>query len=272
VAGACHAGRVNAFRRVREFLGRPADGRPAEVTIAPRELGGLQLVLPRGYEDFYRDGYEPEVARALADLVEPGDVCADVGAHVGFFAMLMARHAGQEGRVLAFEASEENVSYIKRSIELNTNEAPVELYHAAVTDGATDAIELFPGRAGGDMEWTISREFAEREDEAPTERTAVTVPAVALDDVFGPGDRLDVVKMDIEGGEAVALAGARRVLSDQRPDFLVEFHREVGWPAIGHFLAAGYRFERLDGTRLEVPSGPDEVPYQFVATAARVRM
>ena len=71
--------------------------------------------------------------------------------------------------------------------------------------------------------------------------------------------------MDIEGGEAVAPAGARRILAEQRPVFVVEFHRDVGWPVIGHFVAAGYRFEKFDGTRIDTPADPDAVPSYFVA-------
>lgn len=238
-----------------------------DTEIAPPELGGLRLVVPRGYAGTYGEGYEPAVTRALGRLVGRGDVCADVGAHIGFFAMLMAHRAGPDGRVLAFEASKENVGYIARSVGLNEGRARVELHHAAVTDGATETVELYPGRTGGAMEWTISEEFAAREDEAPKDREGVTVPAVALDDVFAPGERVDVIKMDIEGGEVMAMKGAQRLLSEERPAFLIEFHREVGWPAIESLVAAGYKFEDLDGNRLETPADAASVPYQFIAAS-----
>jgi hypothetical protein len=105
--------------------------------------------------------------------------------------------------------------------------------------------------------------FAERE--APDDRRVISVPAVALDACFGPGDRLDIVKMDIEGAEAVALAGARRILTEQRPAFVVEFHRDVGWPVVEHFVEARYRFERCDGLRIDAPTSPQAVPSHFVA-------
>jgi hypothetical protein len=113
------------------------------------------------------------------------------------------------------------------------------------------------------MRSTILRGFADREVSAG--RRVLTVPAVALDACFGPGDRLDVVKMDIEGAEAIAPAGARRIMAEQRPLFVVEFHRDVGWPVIGHFVSAGYRFEKFDGTRIDTPGNPDSVPSYFVA-------
>src|SRR3954470_9144175 len=135
---------------LRSRIGGLVRGATPDAEIAPRELGGMRLVVPRGYAGVYGDGYEPAVAGALERLVGPGDVCADVGAHVGFFAMLMASRSGPEGRVLVFEASEENAGYIRRSIELNKDGARIELRNAAITDGATDSIELYPGRGGGE--------------------------------------------------------------------------------------------------------------------------
>ena len=56
-----------------------------------------------------------------------------------------------------------------------------------------------------------------------------------------------------------------KILAEQRPVFVVEFHRDVGWPVIGHLVAAGYRFEKFDGTRIDTPADPDAVPSYFVA-------
>jgi hypothetical protein len=122
---------------LRSRIGGLARRAAPDAKIAPPELGGLRLVVPRGRAGVYEQGYEPEVTSALTRLVGPGDVCADVGAHVGFFAMLMAHRAGGEGRVLVIEASKENAGYIERSIALNQGRARIELHHAAVTDGST---------------------------------------------------------------------------------------------------------------------------------------
>jgi FkbM family methyltransferase len=202
---------------------------------------------------------------ALERLVEPGAACADVGAHFGFHSLLMARLAGPDGRVVAFEASPENAEMVRLSARRNAAEARIDVRQVAVSDGRAGSVTIYAGRAGGGMEWTMSREFAEREDTAPTNHAVQEVPAVALDEAFPAGTALDVVKMDIEGGEALALAGAARVLREQRPVFVIEFHREVGWPAIELLLEAGYRLEALDGQALDRPADAQAVPYQFVA-------
>jgi FkbM family methyltransferase len=223
------------------------------------------MVVPWGYEGVYADGYEPGVASALERVVRPGHACADIGAHLGYFALFMARISGPEGNIVAFEADEDNARFIRKSVDANKRSARIEVRTVAVTDGAAPRVPLYAGRAGGGMEWTVSQEFAEREDVAPTEHASHDVPAVSLDVAFPTGIPLDVAKMDIEGGEAIALRGASRLLSDQRPTFVIEFHREVGWPAIEILLDANYALEHLDGTALGRPQDADAVPYQFVA-------
>jgi FkbM family methyltransferase len=235
------------------------------VVLQPPALGGLSMHVPWGYREVYADDYEQGVASALQRLVRPGDTCADIGSHLGYFALLMAHLSGPEGHVLAFEADEDNARFIRETAAANESRASIGVRQAAVTDGRSSQVAIYAGRAGGGMEWTVSREFAEREDVAPTAHATRGVPAVSLDEAFPAGARLDVAKMDIEGGEAMALEGATRLLQEQRPAIVIEFHREVGWPAVEILLAAEYVLEGLDGTRLDAPPDAQAVPYQFVA-------
>src|SRR4051812_22615383 len=193
--------------RVRLLVRRVAP----ELEISPRELGGLRLVVPRGFEGPYGEGYEPKVVAALRRVVRPGHVCADLGANVGYFSLLMAQLAGHEGRVVAFEPRDDMAAYFERNLAINDDaRLRVELRRAAVSDGASATAELHSGAPGSEMRSTTLGAFAERE--AAAGRRVISVPAVALDACFGPGEPLDVVKMDIEGAEGVALAGAQRIL------------------------------------------------------------
>ena len=209
------------------------------------------------------DAYEPELVAALERLVQPGFVCADVGANVGLLTVRLARLVGEGGRVVAFEAIPENAALLRERAHEFGSRVVVE--EVAVTDGSAASIALFPGRDGSHAEWTISHEFAAREDLETVARPPTRVPATSLDAYFPPGSRLDLVKMDIEGAEAQAIPGMQRLLAEAQPLLVLEFHREVGWPAIPALLEAGYSLEALDGTPLPVPAGPDEVPYQLVA-------
>ena len=243
---------------LRERVRRLVQREVPEVEIAPPELGGMGLLVPSAYARIYARGYEPEVVAALRRLVRPGDVCADLGANVGFFTLLMACLAGPEGRVVAFEPREDMVRYLERNVaELGR----VTVRRAAVTGGASDTVELYSGDWGTEVRSTILEGFARHE----AGRRMLSVPALALDDCFGGGEPLNVVKVDVEGAEAVVLKGAERILAEQRPAFVVEYHGELGWPVVGHLAAAAYRFETFDGTRTATPAEPGEVPSYFVA-------
>ncbi len=213
-----------------------------------------------------QEEYEPAVVAALQRLVRPGFVCADVGANVGVLTICLARCVGEKGRVVSFEAVPETAARLRRNVARSGELASrVTVEEVAVTDGSEPSIELFPARGGGHAEWSTSYEFATREDGVAVDRRPIRARAVSLDGYFPPGSRLDLVKMDIEGAEVEAVAGMRRLLAEARPLLVLEFHREVGWPAIPALLQAGYVLESLDGAPLPVPAGPDDVPYQLVA-------
>jgi len=250
-------GRV--LRRRRRAFGAP----PARFTDGP--LAGLTLELPPRHAENFRE-YEPAMARALIRLAQPGNVCADVGAHFGYFTYALARRVDRLGRVVAFEAAAENARVIEHNVRRNALGNRVEVVHAAVADRHGERLKLFAGRNGGSMEWTLSGEFARRGglDDQELPETQV-VPCVTLDEYFSPAARLDVVKIDIEGGEGRALAGMRGLLAQARPIIVLEFHREVGWPAIPILLDSGYELQDLGGRALAIPQSADEVPYQLIA-------
>jgi FkbM family methyltransferase len=242
----------------RERAQRPTDG----------PLAGLRVALPEAYLD-PEAVYEPAVTAAITRLARPGAVCADLGAHMGYFTLLMAKLTGPDGRVLSFEASAENAHIVRRNVRLNKLRGRVTVEEAAVMGHTSDDVPVFAGRSGGSMEWTTDAGFAAREDEHQPEHVpAMRIRGVALDDYLPPGGALDLVKMDIEGAEAQAIPGMRRLLREAGPTIVLEFHREVGWPAIPALTDAGYTFSSLDGEPLEPLERPEDVPYQLVAAPA----
>jgi FkbM family methyltransferase len=230
-------------------------------------LQGMKVAFPPGYLDTDH-GYEPAVTAALTRLATPGAVCADLGAHIGYFTLLMAKLSGPEGRIFSFEASPENAKMVRRNVRINGLEDRVTVEEAAVMGQTSQAVAVFAGRTGGSMEWTTDQSFASREDHVEHE-AALEIRGVALDDYFEPGSRLDLIKMDIEGAEAHAVpAGMSRLLREARPAIVLEFHREVGWPAIPALAEAGYAFSSLEGEPLGALERADDVPYQLVAEPA----
>lgn len=229
---------------IRRSLNRAAPQGLTGVTIAGGALAGLRFRLDlQSEKDYWLGTYETELQAAAARLVHPGDVVYDVGANVGYVSLLLAKYAGPQGRVFAFEALPENVERLQGNLRLNEGLAPVSVQARAVVDG-THAVRFLVGPSDdmGKAEGSAGRQGIAYGE-------AIEVAGVCLDDfVYGEGfPAPQVVKMDIEGGEVLALPGMRRLLREARPRILIELHGEqaahAAWEAL---MAAGYRICRME--------------------------
>jgi FkbM family methyltransferase len=175
---------------------------------------------------------EPEVVQVIQREVRPGSLALDIGANIGYFTLLLAKQVGAEGKVIAFEPLPEVFDVLKENVATN-GYRNVVLESKAVTDD-TGCVRLSQTRAEplSSVESIISG-------------SGITVPAVALDDYFpGRGDRVDFIKMDIEGAELLALKGMQEILQRDRPVLVVELHgfniTGERHPALLHMKEAGY--------------------------------
>ena len=158
------------------------------------------------------DDYEIDAAR-----IQPGETVIDCGAHVGFYSKLaLSRGAGM---VVAVEPDPENYWCLRENLKEEIDEGRVRLIQAGVWD-ERDSLTFYhsdsnPGAHG----------FFERDSEATTYQD---VPVLPIDDLVAQLElqRVDWIKMDIEGAEARALLGAAGVLSRYKPKLAVcTYHR-----------------------------------------------
>ena len=155
--------------------------------------------------------------QAFRDAIPPGGTVVDCGAHIGLHALVAARAVGAEGAVIALEPAPANVRALRANVEANGFANRVEVVEAAATDA--------PGRVRLHLNpWLDRSGLAEPRDGAGP---SIEVRGVALGDVMG--DRgIDVAKLDVEGAEALALAGFERTLSSSPGAVLfVECHPEA---------------------------------------------
>lgn len=228
---------------LRRGLNRAAPHGLTPVTVAAGGLAGCTLLLDMQTEkDYWLGTYEPELQTALADLVRPGITAYDVGANIGYISLLLARHAGENGKVFAFEALPGNLSRLRRNLELNRMAGRVQVVAAAVVD-AEHPVRFLVGPSGG---MGKAEGSAGRQDVAYA--ASVEVAGLSLDDfVYRQGHPPpQAVKMDIEGGEVLALPGMARLLAEARPLLLMELHGpEAARAAWETLTAAGYRLCRM---------------------------
>lgn len=229
-------------RAIRSRLNRAAPQGLSEIQVAAGILKGQPLLLDlQAEKDYWLGTYEPELQAALRRWLQPGWVVFDVGANIGYVSLMLARMLGPRGKVFAFEALPANIQRLRRNLSLNP-QAPVEVIHAAVVE-TERAVHFLTGPSHGMGKVEGS---AGRQDVAYGE--TLVVDGLSLDAfVFTQGHpQPQVVKMDIEGGEVLALPGMRRLLAQAHPLLFLELHGEEAARAAWQVLTEhGYRLQRM---------------------------
>lgn len=191
---------------------------PDDVEIV--DVAGMRLALDRADASVsvqIRDGsYEPHVAAVLRSLLSKGAAFVDVGANVGFHSFSAAAAIGPAGHVLAVEANPENARLIAYSVGLNDIEH-VEILPLALSDRRGYAhFTSHIGSNGG---------FIPSTTEALASGQGFVVPTMRLDDLGL--ERIDVMKIDVEGAESLVIAGGLATLERLRPAIIAEFSFEM---------------------------------------------
>jgi len=152
--------------------------------------------------------------RLLRSVLFPGAVVVDAGANIGIYSHFLSHCVGSSGVVHSFEPAPEN---FKRLQSATRNCANVRLSQVGVGE-RSERSKLY-------LSDKLNVDHCAYLPEGDSRRV-IDIDIVALDDYFQPGERVDVIKMDIQGYELQALRGASRVLADN-PDakLLLEF-----WP------------------------------------------
>lgn len=153
------------------------------------------------------DGFwEAWVTRALAHHINGGNWCIDVGANYGYFSLLMAGLVGPEGRVVACEPIPSLAGdYLPRNLALNGFEKTVEVCAKAVIDTDDRPVEF--ALKPDDF---ASSALARWSDAAASE--IIQVPSITVDRICADWPRLDLVKIDAEGAEALVWNGMQTTL------------------------------------------------------------
>lgn len=219
-------------RIIRRGLNRAAPTGLTEVKVAAGDLAGYTILLDMQIDkDYWLGTYEPDLQAALPVFIPAGAVIYDVGANIGYVSLLLAKAAGGTGKVFAFEALPSNAEQVRRNVELNGMGSRITVVAKAVTQ-ASGPVRFFVHASGGMGKAAGS---AGRDDKYQSE---ITVDGISLDEFcFGQGNPTpQVIKMDIEGGEVMALPGMKRLLTEVRPLLLMELHgpesSRVAWKTL----------------------------------------
>jgi FkbM family methyltransferase len=192
--------------------------------------------------------FEPDISDFFRRAVRPGMVVFDVGANIGHFTLLAAKRVGPGGQVHAFEPASAEFAKLRRNILLNGFENVVANPLAICDHNGDVALQTCDGGLG--LYNTMGRPFRS------SEFTSSIVPCTTLDDYAQSRGitRVDLIKIDIEGAEPAALAGASALLSTPDAPMLVCEFSDPAAAGMGHSTrelrhlleGLGYGFFRYD--------------------------
>ena len=146
---------------------------------------------------------EPQMRGMFKRVIKPGMTVVDVGANIGYYALLSARLVGDTGKVYAFEPDPSYYSLLKKNIEVNRLASIVWPFNFAV--GNNDGkIPFFLGISTGSSLFRVPDITGQK----------VLVDIVSLDNFSARRNWpvVDFVKIDAEGADKIVLEGMRSVL------------------------------------------------------------
>jgi FkbM family methyltransferase len=185
----------------------------ASTRFGARMRGNSQDFIQRHL--YYFGLWEPNLTKFLAERLRPGDAFVDVGANVGYFSLQAARLVGDQGRVVAIEASPSLYARLLENLALNAVRN-VRALNVAAAD-RTGRLRLYHGPADNQGGSTL---LASATSGATFECEVAAQPLAALV-TREEWRRARVIKIDVEGAEAAVAEGMAALLADARPDLEV---------------------------------------------------
>jgi FkbM family methyltransferase len=150
----------------------------------------------------------------LQKILFAGAVVVDAGANIGIYSEFLSRCVGRNGVVHSFEPCPDNFMRLRSAVRKLPN---VCLCPAAVGERSGETMLYVSDKLNVDHRAYVTE---------GNERRALQVGMVALDDYFKPGQRVDLLKFDVQGYELHALQGAKRIVNENSEiKLLLEF-----WP------------------------------------------
>jgi FkbM family methyltransferase len=195
------------------------------------------------FTSFLRHGSIPHqngLDNLFKKMILPGDVIFDIGANIGYTALLFGKLTGKNGRVIAFEPGSRAFFYLNRNIAHNAKVlSNIEAHKIAVSDKAGEL--KFYDVAASDTSSLNPASNAE----------IYNVKTSTIDEVVKEHGIPQFIKIDVEGHETQVLLGAATTLSQNRPPIIIfealyEEIKNSNMNVIKSFCSQNYSFHRID--------------------------
>jgi FkbM family methyltransferase len=213
-----------------------------------------------GYNIACQGLYEIGVTETLWRLTEPGDLAIDAGANIGYTTSIFGVRVGPKGKVICFEPHPDVFNSLKENVEIWKRDprcGSFVLHQAAL--GAENGRALLHTN-----DWFLTNRgtaWISNNIEETQNLTIVDVPIRNLDSLFGEGETIGVLKIDVEGSGLDVLKGMTRLLrSHAVRDIVFEETRSFPAPTHEYLKSNGYSVFGLQERFTGVYCLPDRQP------------
>lgn len=173
------------------------------------------------------DGFwEYWLTRNFAEHINEGDVVLDVGANLGYYTVLASDLVGPEGKVVAVEPNPALFGFMMDAVNLNGYGGRVTGLQAALTDAEHSSWTRFFCPTAQPMN---GRFVEPGDDEAKLLTEGTIVDVETIHDLSQHFERLDFIKIDVEGAELQVLKALLPLIEKHRPKVVCEFKFTRGY-------------------------------------------
>jgi len=160
--------------------------------------------------------YEEYESLLMLGNVNNDSVVVDVGANIGYYTLLLAKICK---KVYAFEPDKTSFLILKKNVEENKLKNVV-LINKAVSDKRGKVKFIHNGENFGDHKIKTPQSFGQ----LPLTGEPETILCDSLDNILKNEDRIDLIKIDVQGHEPEAIAGAEKIIKKHSPVLFLEFN------------------------------------------------
>jgi len=257
---------------IRRIMARWAFAHPEKAILFINDFCGdlnfyCDLSEHMGSQIYFRGSYSGDQLTVLLELLTPDAIFVDAGANQGEFTVCAAG-ALPRGQVFSFEPVAKVRERLERNVQANGFDN-VTIYEVGLSDAEQDDVPIFGAQskfADGTQHIGLPTLF----DMNGRSEQLDVVNLRRLDDILPEGQRIDVIKVDVEGAELAVLRGAETTILREKPAIIFEANAET-CKAAGYsvenlcdwLLQRGYALERI-GQNGDLAPVSEQVPFSNI--------
>jgi FkbM family methyltransferase len=164
--------------------------------------------------------HEPITTEMISRKLKKGMVCVDIGANIGYYALLESKKVGQYGKVIAIEPSPISFSYLEKNLK-SRHQSKYETYNFACSNNDTTSCFLISSKSN-------MSKIVKETDKVLNGTKKIFVTTKKLDSILLKNEsKIDFLRMDIEGNELNVILGAKNIIKKFKPIIQLEMHSHI---------------------------------------------